>query len=155
MTMKLVRKGVALLAVMLAFAGARPVSAQTTLSAQRSLAFGQLVPGTPTRVAPSDVTRRAEFLIEGNSSVTVQLVLPTVMTNAGGATIPMVFGAADAILKEKNKNTTVDPRSTIQVKLNNGSPTAELYLGGTVQPIAGQVAGSYQATVVLMVVGGG
>jgi hypothetical protein len=146
---------VVLLTLMVASAGTRPLAAQTVLSAQQGLDFGQLVPGTPTYVAPTDVVRRGEFLVQGTTTVTLQFVLPTFMVSAGGSKIPLIFGAADAILREKNKETRVDPAATIQVKLNNGVQEASVYLGGTVRPTAGQLAGSYQATVILMVVGGG
>jgi hypothetical protein len=142
------------LALMLVVGNPRSLHAQTTITAGQSLDFGQLVPGTPKHILPSDVINRAEFTVSGKNNVIMQFVLPTYLQNARGARIPIAFSATDALV-DKNKPVVTDPNSSFQLKLTPGNPTADIMLGGTVQPVAGQLAGSYTATITLMIVSGG
>jgi len=157
MTDRLLRprlRRVALLgALMMAGAGLGPLSGQVTIVAQKPLGFGQVTPGVPVTVATSDIARRGEWALLGVAQSQMQLVLPTQLRNANGATIPLTFGTTDGMVKWKNRQTVVNPRSSFTVKTNASDGDAILYLGGTASPAMGQQAGTYTATITLMVVG--
>jgi hypothetical protein len=144
---------VALLGALLALPGLRPLSAQVTVLPRQGLGFGQLTPGVPATVTTSDVARRAEYLLQGVGQSQMLLVLPTRLTNAKGATIPLSFGATDALVKWKSRQSVVNPNAGFTVKTTPADGDAVLYLGGTASPAVGQQAGTYTATITLMIVG--
>ena len=143
------------LAAMLVLGGVRPLSGQATMATQQNLSFGQLTPGVPMVVAPTDVLRRAEVGIAGSGNFSMQFVLPAYLENIRGDRIPLTFRATDGRVQIRNNATVVDPRAAFDVKIPKGQGSANIYLGGTATPAAGQVAGTYQATIVLMIVNSG
>jgi hypothetical protein len=141
--------GVVLMAVLLpAMAPSRPLQAQASLSATQNLVFGQLTPGVPKRIAPTDVINRGEYHMTGVGTFSVMFSLPAnLASTTTSATIPISFGATDAVIKKGNQSTTFDPRAGTSIKLTNGQGDADIMLGGTATPAAGQLAGTYQATI--------
>ena len=131
-------------------------SAQVTAVPQQDLAFGLLIPGMPSRVAPTDVARRAEWLLTGRGNTTLSFVLPTMLQGPSGATVPLVFAAGDAAWVRQGAGGgtpgmhAVDPNAPFTVNVPNRQ-TVRLFLGGTAQPAVTQAAGSYTATITLIV----
>ena len=127
-------------------------AAQVLVAAERNLDFGQLTPGVATVVAPSDLTRSAQLRVDGRGTYQVSFQLPTELTSPAGHTIPLVFGPADGLLTIRNKVTSFDPTTTTSFRINPAQREAQLNLGAQATPAAGQVAGFYSATIVVMVV---
>src|SRR5690606_37217315 len=94
----------------------------------------------------------AQLRVEGRGAYQVSFVLPTHLTSPAGHAIPLVFGATDGLLTIRHKVTAFDPRTTLTFRIKPAEQDAQVNLGGTAQPAAGQAAGSYSATIVLMVV---
>ena len=132
----------------------RPQSSLTA-TPQRDLTFGTVLPGIPTEVRAEDNRRAGRFEIRGptNASIRVDLLLPQVMTSAGGDEIPLVFGPGDGTAsanRGRGRALVFNPwEPLIAVLGRNG----RLYvrLGGTAQPTRIQTAGSYSGTISLTV----
>ena len=138
----------------------------------RPIDFGTVVPGVPLAVQPR-TAQGGEFRITGTSgrkSLDIIFVLPTVLTNAKGATIPIDFNGNYAALCELNVSGVCDVPSIatwnpVTTPLFADKPTRykgsrprynvdqfAVYIGGRILPAAGQVAGHYTGNVgVLMV----
>jgi hypothetical protein len=123
----------------------------------QGLTFGPLLPGVPEQVRVSDGARRAEFLLAGEGTVDVALLLPAAMTSPDGTRIPLRFEAADgALLRNASAAPLpVNPLGTIRVQLQGAQTPTRLLLGGTALPARDQAAGSYTTTLVLVVVNAG
>ena len=132
------------------------LGAQATVSVTLSgLAFGVLMPGVPTAIAPTDAARRAEGQLAGTGAVDLRFVLTTVLTALDGTTLPLRFANGDAAVLEGQKRNPdlFDPNVTYRLRFNpsiNGG-TARVFLGGTASPPAAQPAGLYSATVSLVI----
>lgn len=133
-----------------------PAVGQTALSVEPrgDLAFGQLIQGLPTRIAPAD-RAAGQFRIRGQSRAEVLVVftLPFQMTGPLGQTLPLSFQAGDATW-----TTGGNPRSAIAFDPNvplvasfAASGTMNFFLGGTASPAADQGAGDYAGTITLTV----
>ena len=148
----------ALLAVFVALttsaaAAQAPGPSGATVTPVNGLQFGRLIGGIAAPVAPSDVLQRAHFVIEGDRRLDLQLILPTMLSSASGALIPVVFRASDGILALENKPTVVfNPNTTIQVNFQKKRDVAQVYLGGLASPAASQAAGNYTATVTILLI---
>ena len=143
-------------ALLLLLGAASGASGQVTAVPQRGLAFGVLTPGVANQVAVTDAARRAEWLLTGRGNTTVSFVLPTSMTGPGGVLLPLVFAAGDAATQRQVGGggggglQTEDPRTPFSVNVTNNR-TVRLYLGGTAQPTTTQAAGTYTATVTVII----
>ena len=142
-------------ALVLLLGTAGGASGQVTAVPQRDLAFGLLTPGVPNQVLVSDAARRAEWLLTGRGNTTVSFVLPTVMQGPGGALLPLVFAAGDAAWMRQGAGggggmQTEDPNTPFSVNVPNRQ-TVRLFLGGTAQPATTQTAGTYTATVTVII----
>lgn len=139
--------------VSLLLCAALPGAAQTGVAGIQPVAFGMLLPGVPTTIAPTNSASCGEFTLTGNKNemVSVSFSLPTYMTGPGGARLPLTFGGNSAGYSRSSSpsdETTFDPAQAQVVQLaHNG--TGALYLGGTASPGTAQHAGSYLATVTL------
>lgn len=149
-TMQAIRVALAMLVA--SFAGAQAADAQVLVMAEQDLDFGMLIPGSPTVVAPTDLARSAQVRVEGNGTYQVTFQLPANLTSPTGGTIPLIFGAADGQLAIRRKVSTFDPASTLTFRINPAEREAVINLGARAQPAAGQTAGNYSATIVIMVV---
>lgn len=148
-------------AVLLALAGgAGGGGAHAQASAQaveavpvQGLSFGPLLPGVAETVRTSDAARRAEIILDGTGTFDVLMVLPDALVSAGGARIPLRFGARDGALM-RNPSAPLLPFNPLEmgrVGIDGASGPARLLLGGTALPAPDQAAGTYQATVVVIV----
>lgn len=144
------RIALAALAVFCATAGA--ARAQVLVIPERDLAFGLLTPGSPTTVAPADVIRSAQLRVEGRGTFQVSFQLPSSLTSVTGQQIPLVFGAAAATVTIRRRVTAFDPVMTTSFRLTPGNDEAVINLGGEALPPPGQTAGSYTATIVVMII---
>jgi hypothetical protein len=142
----------ALAALVVSFASPGAVRAQVLVVAERDLDFGLLTPGATTIVAPTDLIRSAQVRIEGRGSFQVSFQLPVSLATARGDEIPLVFGPADGQLTIRHRVTQFDPGTMVSFRLNPADQEAQINLGARAQPAAGQVAGLYSATIVVMVV---
>lgn len=144
------RAGLAALAVLLATAGA--ARAQVVVTPERDLAFGLLVPGTPAAVTTTDVVRSAQLRIDGRGTYQVSFQLPAALTSVTGQQIPLVFRATDATVTVRGRITAFDPATMASFRLTPGNGEAVINVGGEARPAPGQAAGSYTATIVMLVV---
>lgn len=133
-----------------------PASAQSLgAEGRQDLSFGQIWAGTPASVSPLDVGQSGEFLIQGarGAEVAVQLALPSAMTSARGAQLPLEFGPTDGGYADRPvrwQTQSFDPHVPFTATLGN-SGRLYVYLGGTAQPSAQQQAGQYSGTITLTV----
>ena len=128
--------------------GRKPVA--TTVSAVQPLQFGLLIPAVTEQVLVTENWRRGEVRLEGSRRLEVRIVLPTQLAGPNGATIPLIFGGSDGgiVMDGSTQMTLFDPSQTL--RLNFRTPGGQLFLGGTAMPAATQPAGSYAATVVIV-----
>ncbi len=122
----------------------------TTLQA---LEFGILVPGSQETVTVRDVLRRAEVSIGGTGQFEIRLVLPREMVSADGDRLPLLFSAGDAGLSygPSTRPTPFNPAEVRRVRVTPSTGEARLYLGATAVVAPLQAAGSYSATVTVLV----
>jgi hypothetical protein len=117
----------------------------------RNLAFGDVLPGVPNTVQPTDVTRSGQFDIGGPSLAQVEITfaLPTALAGGGGATTPISFGATSAGYSANGSiasQVPFDPRVPFRASLSAlGRGTA--FVGGLLAPPGTQSAGSYSGSV--------
>ena len=146
----------ALLLVALSLAGPREVRAQLLVATGvRDLAFGNVLPGVPTTVQPTDAARSGQFDITGPSLARIEITftLPTVLNRTGGGTMPISFGSTSAGYSASGSiaaQTAFNPNTAFRTNLSligRGS----VFLGGTLAPAGSQTAGSYSATVTMTV----
>lgn len=149
-TMQAMRVALAVLVVSFVRPGA--AEGQVLVMAERDLDFGMLTPGAPAVVAPGDLMRSAQLRIEGRGSYQTSFQLPASLTAPGGAQIPLVFGAGDGMVSIRHRVTIFDPNTTVGFRVNPADQEAVINLGGRAQPAAGQPAGVYSATIVVMIV---
>jgi uncharacterized protein DUF4402 len=145
----------ALLALALSLAGAGPLRAQFISAVGiRNVSFGNVLPGVPNTVPPTDATRSGQFNLIGPSLAQVEITfaLPTTLT-AGGSTMPISFGATSAGYASNGSiasQVPFDPRVPFRVNLSvlgRGST----FLGGALTPPGTQSAGSYSGSVSITV----
>jgi hypothetical protein len=151
-------RNAALLAVFVALA-AMPAAAQrgrgsgAGITSVNNLQFGQLIAGIAEPVAPTDLLQRGHFVIEGERRLDLQLILPASLQSATGAPIPVVFRSTDGILALENRPSVVfNPNTTIRVEFRMNRDMAQVYLGGVASPAADQAAGTYSATVTILLI---
>ena len=127
---------------------------QIQVTGRQDLTFGDLFPGVPERVLPSDGVRAGEFRIRGpsNMEIILQFTLPAVMVGPGAATMPLSYAPNDAIYDPQGPPPQVvfDPTAPFVNRLPNNQ-RARVFLGATATPSFGQTAGDYSAAVVLTV----
>ena len=132
-----------------------PAAAQFSAVGTRDLAFGAVIPGVITTVAPTDPVKSGVYTITANLGTRLRLdfTLPTRLVNAGGAQMTINFANGDAILLETAPGSVPNnqnPKSMKPYTMMYGNQL-KLYLGGNVSPIGGQATGVYTATVMLTV----
>ena len=139
----------------LCFVTARPMAAQISAVGTRDLAFGAVIPGVISTVAPTDPVKSGIFDITANLGTRLRLdfTLPTRLTAPGGAQMTINFVNGDAILLETGPGATPNtqnPKSMKPYTMNHGNRLL-LYLGGNVSPTGGQASGVYTAAILLTV----
>jgi hypothetical protein len=133
---------------------AAPAAAQIGVVPVRDLAFGPVIVGVPTTIAPTHPTRSGQLQITAPSNTRVQLrlTLPTRLTGPGGALVPISFANNDAMIvgtAPGSVPSTFNPKATVVVR-TTGGPT-NVFVGGSVTPAANQAQGSYAGTITLTV----
>lgn len=131
------------------------LQAQIQVTGQQDLTFGNLFPGIPERVFPTDGVRAGTFDMTGpkNMEIILQFTLPAVMTGPGAATMPLSYAANDATYDPRGgglPTVAFDPTAPFTNRLPN-SRQASAFLGATTTPSFSQTAGDYSAAVVLTV----
>jgi len=134
-----------------------PAAAQVSVAGIRDLAFGPVIIGIPSTVAPSDAVRSGQyrFTAPAGSRVRIDFDLPSQLNGPASAKLPIKFGKTDAVIVGNAPGsvpTALDPNPKANLKFDMGTSTAaNIFLGGTVTPAGNQAPGSYVATVVLTV----
>jgi hypothetical protein len=132
----------------------RPLAGQSLVTGLRDLAFGAVIRGVQTTVAPSDPIRSGRFYVRHqlNRQVRLSFTLPTQLARAGGGgNLPISFSTTDAIAQgtaPSSTPVTFNPNNPITFTLVT---SADFYvnLGGRVSPAANQATGNYSGTVTL------
>ncbi|HKU62057.1 MAG TPA: hypothetical protein VJQ44_12615 [Gemmatimonadales bacterium] len=136
---------------------ARPAAAQISVAGIRDLAFGPVIVGIPSTVAPSDAIRSGQFRFTApaGARVRVDFDLPSQLSGPGGAKLPIKFAKTDAVAVGNAAGSVpvvLDPNPKANQKFDMGANTAvNVFLGGTVTPATNQAPGGYVATIVLTV----
>ena len=134
-----------------------PAAAQVSVAGIRDLAFGPVIIGIPSTVAPSDAVRSGQyrFTAPAGSRVRIDFDLPSQLNGPASAKLPIKFGKTDAVIVGNAPGsvpTALDPNPKANLKFDMGTSTAaNIFLGGSVTPAGNQAPGSYVATVVLTV----
>jgi hypothetical protein len=129
-----------------------PASAQVVVTSEHDLTFGQVTPGVPAQVAPTDPSRRARLTVTGRGRYWLGFLLPANLTGPSGRQIPLTFNATDGRVQVNTTTTTFNPQFGQTVQLTNTNRTAEVYLGGRATPPTGTPAGTYTATIVMWII---
>jgi hypothetical protein len=136
---------------------AKPAAAQVSVAGIRNLAFGPVIVGIPSTVAPSDAIRSGQyrFTAPAGTRLRVDFDLPSQLNGPGSARLPIKFAKTDAIIIGNAPGSVpivLDPNPKANQKFDMGTNTAaNIFLGGTVTPAGNQAPGSYVATIVLTV----
>jgi hypothetical protein len=127
--------------------------APLTAAVVNDLDFGVATAGTPK--TPGSLSSDAgRFNISGEPAtpVSVSFALPTVLTGAGSATIPITFATTDGLLWASFPGTysTFNPNAPF---FTSTDAVGSLIIGisGTVSPPVGSTTGNYFGTIVLTV----
>jgi hypothetical protein len=127
-----------------------PASSQVELLPVQDLAFGQLQPGIPEVVLPTDAARRAHVNVTGQGDWIATFTLPAELTSSEGATLPLVFGPTDGYAGRNNSFTLFDPNQPFTFRGQRNRPYS-IYLGGTADPAINQASGTYSATIIIFI----
>jgi hypothetical protein len=134
-----------------------PAAAQISVLGIRDLAFGPVIVGIPSTVAPSAAVRSGQyrFTAPAGSRVRLDFDLPKQLVGPGNARLPIAFAKTDVVAVGNAPGSVpvvLDPNPKANLRYDMGSSTAaNLFLGGTVTPAANQAPGSYIATITLTV----
>jgi Domain of unknown function (DUF4402) len=138
----------AFVAVAILVAGAGQLRAQLVAATGiRDLGFGDVLPGVPNTVQPTDATRSGQFDILGPNLAQVEITfgLPTALTAGGGGTMPVSFSATSAGYSANGSigsQVAFDPRVPYRANLSLlGRGSA--FIGGSLAPPGTQAAGTY------------
>lgn len=142
----------ALLALLLAVV---PAAAQPAAVVEpvQGLLFQSLGPGGE-HIPVRDASRRAEWLVRGEGSVDLHLVLPEILENLEGTCdIALDFAGGDLayILPGSQELVFADPAQPLSVRLPGNDLPVRVILGGTARSTGLELAGDYHASVALLV----
>ena len=121
-----------------------PAAAQVSVAGIRDLAFGPVIIGIPSTVAPSDAVRSGQyrFTAPAGSRVRIDFDLPSQLNGPASAKLPIKFGKTDAVIVGNAPGsvpTALDPNPKANLKFDMGTSTAaNIFLGGTVTPAGNQ-----------------
>jgi hypothetical protein len=144
-----------LLALLGSLVAATPATAQVSITAIRDLAFGPVIVGIPSTVAPTHPTRSGQFRLTAplNSKVQIRFTLPDQLAGPAGAQLPISFGSNDAMAVGSAPGSTPmfwNPKATRNPQFQP-STAYDVFIGGTVTPAGNQRPGSYAATITLTI----
>ncbi len=127
-----------------------------TVSPMQDLAFGDVVPGTPTTVDPQASTTAGRFEIQGvkGAEIMISHTLPVVLA-VGAFSMPISFGPTSGCHRNRDQQNACqyfDPTVLLITTIRNQNPPNNLrvtWIGGTVSPALGQFPGVYKGTITL------
>jgi hypothetical protein len=133
-----------------------PLAGQSTVTGVRDLAFGIVIRGVQTSVAPSDPVKSGRFYVRHrrNRQVRVQFTLPTQLARiGGGGNLPITFPNNSAIAQGTAGTSVPVTFNPNVAQTFNLVTSADFFvnLGGRVSPAANQPTGNYRGTVTLTV----
>lgn len=139
-----------------ALLAAAPLAGQSTVTGIRDLAFGVVIRGVQTTVAPSDPVKSGRFYVRHrlNRQVRLQFTLPTQLARVGGGgNLPITFPNNSAIAQGTAGSSVPVTFNPNVAQTFNLVTSADFFvnLGGRVSPAANQATGNYRGTVTLTV----
>jgi hypothetical protein len=143
-------------ALLVVLGTAAQAAAQISVIPVSELRFGTLTAGIPTSVAPGDLSGSAQIDVTAQGRITIVVVLPTTLTSATGATVPVEFSAVDGRYQVGNRPPRAfDPRSPVSLTVSRNTDGVVVWIGGTALTSAVQPPGSYSGVISLQVFPGG
>ena len=133
-----------------------PCSAQLVVQGIRDLDFGPVIQGIAATVTTADPLRSGQFYFKTpalGTRIRIQFTLPTQLNGPSGATMPITFGATDAMAKgtaPASIPASFNPNAAATFTMTT-SVDANVWLGGRVTPAANQRVGAYSNTVIMTV----
>ncbi len=106
------------------------------------------------RIAVEDASRRAEWLVRGEGAVDLHLVLPDVLENLQDTCdIALEFAGGDLayILPGSQELVLAHPGQPLSLSLPGNDLPVRVILGGTARSTGLELAGDYEAAVILIV----
>jgi hypothetical protein len=145
-----------LLVLVTALFAAPPADAQVAVTPIRDLAFGPVIVGVPSTVAPNHPTRSGQFRITAPllSRLQIRFTLPNQLAGPSGAQLPITFGSSDGIIVGTFPGSipsSFNPKATRNLQVLLGT-TYNVFIGGRVTPAANQRQGNYASTITLTVI---
>lgn len=130
-------------------------TAQLTIAGVRDLAFGSVIQGVPSLVAPNDPIKSGQFDIQAplGNRLRIDFTLPARLIGPAGARLPITFSKTDCILLETGPGgvpVVQNPKTNKAYTMTYGNRLL-VFLGGKVTPRAAQATGAYSASVILTV----
>lgn len=131
--------------------------AQVAVLPKQGLAFGVLTPGTPTVIPATDAARRAELEIVGSGDFNIVVLAPAQLVSGAGHTLPVTYAPGDGVIRWKKSNNEFpfQPGQTVTMRIPPGIGGAWVWLGGTIEPGAGQPPGAYSGIITVNVIAAG
>jgi hypothetical protein len=135
-------------------AATTPLAGQSQVTGVRNLAFGVVIRGVPSTVAPNDPVKSGRFYVrhQQGRQVQVRFTLPTQLPRVGGGgNLPISFGNMSAIAQGTAPTSVPVTFNPNGARTFNLVTSADFYvnIGGTVSPAANQATGNYQGTITL------
>jgi hypothetical protein len=118
----------------------------------QGLCFETLGPGGE-RISVRDASRRAEWLVRGDGLAELHLVLPQALENVrGNGEIPLSFVVGDLAYVRPGSHELVyaNPTKPLTLMLPENGQPVRVILGGTARSTGEELAGHYQAPVLLL-----
>lgn len=133
-----------------------PLAGQSTVTGVRDLAFGIVIRGVQTTVAPADPVKSGRFYVRHriNRQVRIQFTLPTQLARiGGGGNLPITFPTNSGIAQGTAGSSLPLTFNPNVAQTFNLVTSADFFvnLGGRVSPAANQATGNYRGTVTLTV----
>jgi hypothetical protein len=131
------------------------LAAQSQVNRVDDVRFGNVVSGIAKTVLRTDASAAGRFnlVTPANRFFLVRFTLPTSMTGPGGVTLPLSFAGTTAGYSEIQAITSqVGFSPAVGTIQRSPDGQSSVYLGATVTPAAGQVAGSYSAPITLTLI---
>jgi hypothetical protein len=128
------------------------VQTPLTVTGTTNLDFGNVFPGVPKTIATTAGTAGL-FTVGGQNSaeVNVSATTPTNLTGPGGALLPIGTWLGGYDTDNTQASQTALTLAGTTTTLDGTTGALYVWLGATVSPTAGQVAGTYNGTVQLTV----
>lgn len=127
-----------------------------TITGVNDLVFGDITQGQNKTVVPTDaLAGRFDITGEAGSEVGISFTLPTELDLTSGPDVMGIsFSTTSGIhhtVNDAGAGTTYNPGVGATTTLDAGSGQLFVFIGGEVQPSAGQFPGNYEGTITLTV----